>query len=150
MVIQLWLAPPSHGTLLVNGELLTPSWEWLAANKKPEFKYLGVLFISEGNMECGIDRQIGAVSAIMLMLYQTWKPSTGFTSPLTFQHSPTVMMVISHFSLRESRNWSILFTSEDGMECDKWVLYQSFCMRTLYWTVVVEAELFTSLFTFQP
>ena len=30
-----------------------------------EFKYLGVLFTSEGKMERGIDRRISAVSAVM-------------------------------------------------------------------------------------
>ncbi|KAI3366771.1 hypothetical protein L3Q82_009436, partial [Scortum barcoo] len=42
--------------LRVGGEVL-PQME--------EFKYLGVLFTSEGKMECEIDRQIGAASAVM-------------------------------------------------------------------------------------
>ncbi len=36
-----------------------------------EFKYLGVLFTSEGRMECEIDRQIGAVAAAMRMMYRS-------------------------------------------------------------------------------
>ncbi|KAK7913154.1 hypothetical protein WMY93_013365 [Mugilogobius chulae] len=36
-----------------------------------EFKYLGVLFTSEGRMEREIDRRIGAASAVMRLLYQT-------------------------------------------------------------------------------
>ena len=34
-----------------------------------EFKYLGVLFTSEGRMEREIDRRIGAVSAVMRTLH---------------------------------------------------------------------------------
>ncbi|KAI3352435.1 hypothetical protein L3Q82_005389 [Scortum barcoo] len=36
-----------------------------------EFKYLGVLFTSEGKMEREIDRQIGAASAVMRSVYRT-------------------------------------------------------------------------------
>ncbi|KAK7915621.1 hypothetical protein WMY93_011382 [Mugilogobius chulae] len=36
-----------------------------------EFKYLGVLFTSEGRMEREIDRRIGAASAVMQSLYRT-------------------------------------------------------------------------------
>ncbi|KAI3358099.1 hypothetical protein L3Q82_003107 [Scortum barcoo] len=36
-----------------------------------EFKYLGVLFTSEGKMEREIDRRIGAVSAVMRLVYRT-------------------------------------------------------------------------------
>lgn len=36
-----------------------------------EFKYLGVLFMSEGRMEREIDRRIGAVSAVMRALYRS-------------------------------------------------------------------------------
>ncbi len=36
-----------------------------------EFKYLGVLFTSDGRMECEIDRQIGAVAAAMRMMYRS-------------------------------------------------------------------------------
>ncbi|CAM4664394.1 unnamed protein product [Leuciscus chuanchicus] len=35
-----------------------------------EFKYLGVLFTSEGRMEREIDRQIGAASAVMRSMYR--------------------------------------------------------------------------------
>ena len=46
--------------LQVGGELL-PQVE--------EFKYLGVLFMSEGRMEREIDRRIGAAAAVMLSVY---------------------------------------------------------------------------------
>jgi len=36
-----------------------------------EFKYLGVLFTSEGRMEREIDRRICAVSAVMRALHQS-------------------------------------------------------------------------------
>ncbi|KAI3365818.1 hypothetical protein L3Q82_000807 [Scortum barcoo] len=36
-----------------------------------DFKYLGVLFTSEGKMEREIDRRIGAVSAVMCSVYRT-------------------------------------------------------------------------------
>ncbi|KAI3360392.1 hypothetical protein L3Q82_002306 [Scortum barcoo] len=36
-----------------------------------EFKYLGVLFMSEGKMEREIDRWIGAASAVMRSVYRT-------------------------------------------------------------------------------
>uniref|UniRef100_A0A8C6M0A0 Reverse transcriptase domain-containing protein n=1 Tax=Nothobranchius furzeri TaxID=105023 RepID=A0A8C6M0A0_NOTFU len=36
-----------------------------------EFKYLGVLFTSEGRLEREIDRRIGAASAVMLALYRS-------------------------------------------------------------------------------
>lgn len=36
-----------------------------------EFKYLGVLFTSEGRKECEIDRRIGAASAVMRSLYRS-------------------------------------------------------------------------------
>ena len=36
-----------------------------------EFKYLRVLFTSEGKMEREVDRQISAASALMWVLYQT-------------------------------------------------------------------------------
>ncbi len=36
-----------------------------------EFKYLGVLFTSEGKMEREMDRRIGAVAAAMRPLYRT-------------------------------------------------------------------------------
>ncbi|KAK3569195.1 hypothetical protein QTP86_026474, partial [Hemibagrus guttatus] len=49
-------------TLQVGGELL-PQVE--------EFKYLGVLFTSEGRMDCEIDRRIGAVAAVMRSTYRS-------------------------------------------------------------------------------
>ncbi|KAI3374132.1 hypothetical protein L3Q82_005987 [Scortum barcoo] len=48
--------------LQVSGEVL-PQVE--------EFKYLGVLFTSEGKMEREIDRRIGAASAVMRSVYRT-------------------------------------------------------------------------------
>ncbi|KAK3555547.1 hypothetical protein QTP86_021786, partial [Hemibagrus guttatus] len=48
-------------TLQVGGEIL-PQVE--------EFKYLGVLFTSEGRMDHEIDRQIGAAAAVMRSMYQ--------------------------------------------------------------------------------
>ncbi|KAK3556390.1 hypothetical protein QTP70_007992 [Hemibagrus guttatus] len=49
-------------TLQVGGEVL-PQVE--------EFKYLGVLFTSEGRMDREIDRQIGAAAAIMRSMYRS-------------------------------------------------------------------------------
>ncbi|KAK3571151.1 hypothetical protein QTP86_003367 [Hemibagrus guttatus] len=49
-------------TLQVGGELF-PQVE--------EFKYLGVLFTSEGRMDCEIDRRIGAAAAVMRPMYQS-------------------------------------------------------------------------------
>ncbi|KAK3557454.1 hypothetical protein QTP70_027739, partial [Hemibagrus guttatus] len=49
-------------TLQVGGEVL-PQVE--------EFKYLGVLFMSEGRMDREIDRRIGAVAAVMRSMYQS-------------------------------------------------------------------------------
>ncbi len=36
-----------------------------------EFKYLGVLFTSEGRMEREIDRRIGVASAVMRSMYRS-------------------------------------------------------------------------------
>ncbi|KAK3524132.1 hypothetical protein QTP70_018031, partial [Hemibagrus guttatus] len=49
-------------TLQVGGEVL-PQVE--------EFKYLGVLFTSEGRMDCEIDRRIGAAAAVMRSMYRS-------------------------------------------------------------------------------
>ncbi|KAK3513103.1 hypothetical protein QTP70_001397 [Hemibagrus guttatus] len=49
-------------TLQVGGEVL-PQVE--------EFKYLGVLFTSEGRMDCEIDRRIGAAAAVMRAMYRS-------------------------------------------------------------------------------
>ncbi|KAI3368485.1 hypothetical protein L3Q82_025499 [Scortum barcoo] len=49
--------------LRVGGEVLPPQVE--------EFKYLGVLFTSEGKMEREIDRRIGAASTVMRSVYRT-------------------------------------------------------------------------------
>ncbi|KAK3510855.1 hypothetical protein QTP70_022797 [Hemibagrus guttatus] len=49
-------------TLQVGGEFL-PQVE--------EFKYLGVLFMSEGRMDHEIDRRIGAAAAVMRSMYQS-------------------------------------------------------------------------------
>lgn len=54
-----------HNSLLENGGLLAlGSQAW-------EFKYLGVLFASDGRMEQWLDRQFGAASVIMKALYRT-------------------------------------------------------------------------------
>ncbi|KAI3377171.1 hypothetical protein L3Q82_009083 [Scortum barcoo] len=47
---------------------------WVSGEVLPqveEFKYLGVLFTSEGKMEREIDRRIGAASAVMRLVYRT-------------------------------------------------------------------------------
>ncbi|KAK3521652.1 hypothetical protein QTP70_014704, partial [Hemibagrus guttatus] len=49
-------------TLQVGGEFL-PQVE--------EFKYCGVLFMSEGRMDCEIDRRIGAAAAVMRSMYRS-------------------------------------------------------------------------------
>ncbi|KAK3559275.1 hypothetical protein QTP86_009939 [Hemibagrus guttatus] len=49
-------------TIQVGGEVL-PQVE--------EFKYLGVLFTSEGRMDCEIDRRIGAAAAVMRSMYRS-------------------------------------------------------------------------------
>ncbi|KAI3364724.1 hypothetical protein L3Q82_010853, partial [Scortum barcoo] len=61
-----------------------------------EFKYLGVLFTSEGKMEREIDRRIGAASAVMRSVYRTVvvkkelsrRRSSRFTGQSTFPPSP--------------------------------------------------------------
>ncbi|KAI3358045.1 hypothetical protein L3Q82_003063 [Scortum barcoo] len=45
--------------------------EVLPAKQVEEFKYLGVLFTSEGKIEREIDRRIGAASAVMRSVYRT-------------------------------------------------------------------------------
>ncbi|KAK3516227.1 hypothetical protein QTP70_006372 [Hemibagrus guttatus] len=49
-------------TLQVGGEFLA---------QVEEFKYLWVLFSSEGRMDCEIDRRIGAAAAVMQSMYQS-------------------------------------------------------------------------------
>ncbi|KAK3546829.1 hypothetical protein QTP86_003072 [Hemibagrus guttatus] len=49
-------------TLQVGGELLS---------QVGECKYLGVLFTSEGRMDCEIDRRIGAAAAVMRSMYRS-------------------------------------------------------------------------------
>ncbi|KAI3356259.1 hypothetical protein L3Q82_017506 [Scortum barcoo] len=65
-----------------------------------EFKYLGVLFTSEGKMEREIDRRIGAASAVMRSVYRTIVVKKElsrkaklsiFTGQSTFPPSPMVM-----------------------------------------------------------
>ncbi|KAI3377068.1 hypothetical protein L3Q82_000278 [Scortum barcoo] len=62
-----------------------------------EFKYLGVLFTSEGKMEREIDRRIGAASAVMRSVYRTAeRRSSRFTGQstlptLTYGHELWVM-----------------------------------------------------------
>ncbi|KAI3354894.1 hypothetical protein L3Q82_004690 [Scortum barcoo] len=82
-----WACP-----LQVGGEVL-PQVE--------EFKYLGVLFTSEGKIEREIDRRIGAASAVMRSVYRTVvvkkelsrkaSRSSRFTGQSTFPPSPMVM-----------------------------------------------------------
>ncbi|KAK3559901.1 hypothetical protein QTP86_026426 [Hemibagrus guttatus] len=49
-------------TLQVGGEVLA---------QVEQFKYLGVLFTSEGRMDCEIDRLIGAAAAVMRSMYRS-------------------------------------------------------------------------------
>lgn len=66
--LQLW----GHGSLLENVGVLTSVWKWVAApNERSHIVYVWVLFTSMGTMEHDTDRQIGAVSAVMLELYRT-------------------------------------------------------------------------------
>ncbi|TWW68222.1 hypothetical protein D4764_19G0000200 [Takifugu flavidus] len=55
-----------------------------------EFKYLGVLFTSEGRMEREIDRRIGAASAVMRTLHRSVVVKK-FTGRSSFLPSPMVM-----------------------------------------------------------
>ncbi|KAI3376739.1 hypothetical protein L3Q82_000006 [Scortum barcoo] len=77
--------------LRVGGEVLS---------QVEEFKYLGVLFTSEGKMEREIDRRIGAASAVMRSVYRTVVVKkelsrkaklSRFTGQSTFPPSPMVM-----------------------------------------------------------
>ena len=78
--------------------MLPPGWSELLPQAK-EFKYLGVLFTSEGKMEREMDRRIGAASAVMRAPYRyvvvkkelSERRSSRFTGPSTFQPSPMVM-----------------------------------------------------------
>ncbi|KAI3376987.1 hypothetical protein L3Q82_000034 [Scortum barcoo] len=80
--------------LRVGGEIL-PQVE--------EFKYLGVLFTSEGKMEREIDRRIGAASAVMRSVYRTVvvKKELSFerrSSRFTGQsHAPTPSPMVMNF-----------------------------------------------------
>ncbi|KAK3541270.1 hypothetical protein QTP86_019416 [Hemibagrus guttatus] len=77
-------------TLQVGGEVL-PQVE--------DFKYLRVLFTSDGRMDREIDRRIGAAAAVMRSVYWsvvvkkelTGRRSSQFTSQSTFLLSPMVM-----------------------------------------------------------
>ncbi|KAK3540202.1 hypothetical protein QTP70_028393 [Hemibagrus guttatus] len=82
-------------TLQVGGEVL-PQVE--------EFKYLGVLFTSEGRMDCEIDRWIGAAAAVMRSMYRSvvvkkelsWKAKLSiyqsiYVPTLTYGHELWVM-----------------------------------------------------------
>ncbi|TWW59217.1 General transcription factor II-I repeat domain-containing protein 2 [Takifugu flavidus] len=55
-----------------------------------EFKYLGVLFTSEGRMEQEVDRRIGAASAVMQSLHRSVVVKK-FTGRSSFLPSPMVM-----------------------------------------------------------
>ena len=72
-------------SLQVRGELL-PQLE--------KFKYLGVLFTSEGRLEREIDRQISAAATVMRSLYQSVvvkRELSRFTGQSTFLLSPMAM-----------------------------------------------------------
>ncbi|KAK3521467.1 hypothetical protein QTP70_005775 [Hemibagrus guttatus] len=75
-------------TLQAGGEVL-PQVE--------EFKYLGVLFMSEGRMDLEIDRWIGAAAAVMRSMYwsvvvkKELSRKARFTSKSMFLLSPMVM-----------------------------------------------------------
>ncbi|KAI3351536.1 hypothetical protein L3Q82_020378 [Scortum barcoo] len=77
-----------------------PGWVERSCLKVEEFKYLGVLFTSEGKMERENDRRIGAASAVMRSVYRTVVVKkelsrkvklSRFTGPSTFPPSPMVM-----------------------------------------------------------
>ncbi|KAK3514353.1 hypothetical protein QTP70_015882 [Hemibagrus guttatus] len=85
----------STGTLQVGGEVL-PQVE--------EFKYLGILFTSEGRMDREIDRRIGAAAAVMRSMYRSvvvkkelsWKAKLSiyqsiYVPTLTYGHELWVM-----------------------------------------------------------
>ena len=55
-----------------------------------EFKYLGILFMSEGRMALETDRWIGAAAAVMRSLYRSVLVKR-FTGQSTFLPSPMVM-----------------------------------------------------------
>lgn len=67
-----------------------------------KFKYLGVLFMSEGEMEPEIDRRVGAVSAVMRTLHWTvqlgsfkeWMGSPLQCSQTTHERSNTLREVV--------------------------------------------------------
>ncbi|KAK0143837.1 hypothetical protein N1851_017957 [Merluccius polli] len=70
---------------------------WVGSELLPqvkEFKYLGILFTSEGKMEREMDRQIDAATAVMCALYRTVvarRQSSQFTRLSTSQPSSMVM-----------------------------------------------------------
>ncbi|KAI3374252.1 hypothetical protein L3Q82_005946 [Scortum barcoo] len=92
--------------LRVGGEIL-PQVE--------EFKYLGILFTSEGKMECEIDRRIGAASAVM-------REDPGHTARLTWERlgvPPEELEEVSGtLSWQRLRKVTILAESSSG-EDDK-------------------------------
>lgn len=45
-------------------------FNWFLPQVK-EFQYLWILFMSDGKMECEVDKQVGAASAVTQMWYQT-------------------------------------------------------------------------------
>ncbi|KAI3355076.1 hypothetical protein L3Q82_017954 [Scortum barcoo] len=68
-------APPNPEAMVLDRKRvvcpLRVSGEVLPQVEVEEFKYLGVLFTSEGKMEREIDRRIGAASAVMRSVYRT-------------------------------------------------------------------------------
>ncbi|KAI3373799.1 hypothetical protein L3Q82_022385 [Scortum barcoo] len=57
-----------HGSRSEKGGVPSPVWVERSCLKWKEFKYLGVLFTSEGKMEREIDRWIGTASAVMQLV----------------------------------------------------------------------------------
>ncbi|KAI3365261.1 hypothetical protein L3Q82_010354 [Scortum barcoo] len=60
-----------HGSRPEKGGVPSPGGSGEVLPQVEEFKYLGVLFTSEGKMEREIDRRIGAASAVMRSVYRT-------------------------------------------------------------------------------
>ncbi|KAI3363117.1 hypothetical protein L3Q82_011764 [Scortum barcoo] len=64
-----------------------------------EFKYLGVLFTSEGKIEREIDRRIGAASAVMRSVYRTVvvkKELSRAKAKLSIYHGQSTTLLTSH------------------------------------------------------
>lgn len=95
-------------------ELAPPNWRpWLLTRKGccfplqvcgevlclvEEFKYLGVLFKSKGKMNHEIDKQIGAASAVMWLVYWTIraKKKLGLKAKLSIFYNVHSMLIYGH------------------------------------------------------